>query len=117
MHIKDHPFILSFAPEHQAQLVKAAKLSHFKPQTIIFEEGDTSDTVCLILEGTVNFFKKLPDGREQRISTIEAGSFFGEIGVLTEAPRSLKAVAQTKTLLQVDLHPRSDLKPVSRFSD
>lgn len=98
MHIQNHPLILSFSPEHQSQLVKASKLSSFKPQAIIFEEGDASDTVCLILEGAVNFFKKLPDGREQMISTVQTGSFFGEIGVLTDAPRSLKAVAQT------DLH-------------
>lgn len=99
MEIQHHPFIVSFSSEHQAHLVQAARTSYFKPQTIIFEEGDPSDTVCLILEGTVNFFKKLPDGREQMISTVQAGSFFGEIGVLTDAPRSLKAVAQTDLCL------------------
>lgn len=95
MDTQEHPFILAFSPEPREALVQEAKTVCFKPRELIFNEGDPSDAVCLILEGTVDFFKKLPDGREQLISTVDAGSFFGEIGVLTEAPRSLKALAKT----------------------
>lgn len=114
MDIQEHPFILAFSPEHRAALLKEAKKVEFKPQTLIFEEGDASETVCLILKGTVNFFKKLPDGREQLISTVQTGSFFGEIGVLTEAPRSLKAVAQTD--LHLAMIPREDVLRAIRLA-
>ncbi len=114
MQIQDHPFILAFPLENRTTLLKDVKLMQFLPQTLIFEEGDPSDSVCLVLDGTVNFLKKLPDGREQIINTAQTGNFFGEIGVLTEAPRSLKALAQTD--LSLAFIPRENFLSVMQVS-
>ena len=49
----------------------------------------------MILEGEVDFSKRAADGGELALGTFRAGSWFGEMAVLSGAPRSATAVART----------------------
>jgi CRP-like cAMP-binding protein len=60
----------------------------------IFQEGDLGTEMFIILEGRVRIEKKIR-GETHLLSTLEKGDFFGEMGVIENAPRSADAVADT----------------------
>jgi signal transduction histidine kinase len=79
--------------ENAQILAAAANILRIQPGEVIFEEGGKSDALFLVLEGRVAFEKSVPGNNWRVISYAETGHFFGEIGVLTGAPRALRAVA------------------------
>jgi signal transduction histidine kinase len=94
MELKEHKFFKGFSSEAIESLIKEAKIIDYKAQTIIFEENTSSDHLCLILEGEVEFIKRI-NTKEQSVNTAKEGDFFGEIGLFTNEPRALTAKAKT----------------------
>lgn len=69
----------------------------------IAQEGAPADKFLIIVEGEVEVSRTIEGGEEERVTTLEAGDFFGEIAILRDSPRNvtLKASAAT-TLLKMD---------------
>ncbi|TVP74855.1 MAG: GHKL domain-containing protein [Puniceicoccaceae bacterium] len=98
MNLEDHPFFGNLSAEQKARLAKDVEEITFAPEEVIFEENSPSDAIYLILSGSVAFCKKREDEQpEQVVSSSLAGSYFGEIGILTQERRSLTARAEGKT--------------------
>jgi signal transduction histidine kinase len=95
MDLKKHPFFRNMEPEHADTLSRNALIQKFPKGTIIFEEGDISDAIYLILEGNVAFYKQVKNRGHLSISSSGKNEYFGEIGVLTNDRRSLRAEART----------------------
>lgn len=55
--------------------------------TVLFEQGDIADAVYVIAEGSVRIVQ---DGND--LATLQAGDFFGEMGVIDRAPRCAAAI-------------------------
>jgi len=62
-------------------------LKHFDPDAILFRQGDPSDHVILILEGSAEVLRETGDDAIV-LGTVAAGEFVGEMGVLEERARS-----------------------------
>jgi CRP/FNR family transcriptional regulator len=60
---------------HIASLIKHREYKKGEP---LFAEGDSSDTLVIVNEGSVKAFKITPDGREQILYVFSDGDFFGE---------------------------------------
>jgi CRP/FNR family cyclic AMP-dependent transcriptional regulator len=74
--------------------------------TILMYEGDPSDALYIIKEGSVAVTRTTSEGKESILSILKEGDVLGEMGVLDEAPRSA-----TVTLLRdglVLVLPRED---------
>jgi signal transduction histidine kinase len=99
MVIEQHPFFKKVSSDQLTGLVKASEVLVYPRAAVVFEENAPSDSIYLILKGQVIFRKRLPTGHRLTVSMSEPGSYFGEIGVLTEEPRSLEAEAQEGTEL------------------
>ena len=70
------------------------------PGERVFEEGDAPDYCYLVGSGAVRITKLLPPGgREELLSVIEAGDFFGELALYDAAVRSARATAAVPTRL------------------
>jgi signal transduction histidine kinase len=93
MRLEDHPFFRGLPEEQAKALAAAATIRNCKPGEVIFDEGGESDALFLVIEGRVTFEKSVPGNNWRIISYAVAGDFFGEIGVLTKAPRALRASA------------------------
>jgi CRP-like cAMP-binding protein len=63
----------------------------------IFKEGDPSLGMYIIMGGAVNIIRQVPGGPPQLLATLTGGDFFGEIGLIDDAPRSATAVAYGET--------------------
>jgi HEAT repeat protein len=68
---------------------------HYVQGETIVREGDPGDELLVILEGEVDFSKRAAGGGDLQLGTFRAGSWFGEMAVLSGAPRSATAVART----------------------
>jgi len=95
MELKAHPFFKQMDKESVDTLTRAALVQNLPRGTVIFEEGDISDSIYLVLDGTIGFGKKIPNRGHIGISQSKKAEFFGEIGVLTNDRRALRAVAKT----------------------
>ncbi|MBN1847505.1 MAG: cyclic nucleotide-binding domain-containing protein [Deltaproteobacteria bacterium] len=68
----------------------------FKAQTIIFEEKSVEDTMYFIREGKVEISKNMGDTK-QVIALLGPNDFFGEMALVSKAPRFATATALTDT--------------------
>jgi CRP/FNR family cyclic AMP-dependent transcriptional regulator len=95
-----------------AQLVR--ERSHTKG-SVILSQGDSGDALFLIRTGQVKVTVIAEDGREVILSVLGSGSFFGEMALLDDEPRSAHVIAmEHSTLLQLrreDFRARLRLSP------
>ena len=66
---------------------------------VVFNQGDLSDLVYVVVSGEVEIFRSRDDGSEEHLSVVRQGSYFGELGPLMNLPRSATARALTDVTL------------------
>jgi CRP/FNR family transcriptional regulator, cyclic AMP receptor protein len=81
-------------PEAITQLLPHASERSFRKKSIILSEGDSGDTLLVLLEGSVRVFGEDGRGKEVTYGQIDAPSYFGEMG-LDGGPRSASIEALT----------------------
>ena len=99
MDLKSHRFISYFEPEQAAQLCQVAIVESFPDGGVIFEEGEISDCLYLVLDGQVAVSKRIDSDKYQAVAVAGPNDFFGEFGVLDGQPRSARAIACGETAL------------------
>jgi len=85
-----------------AQLVRER---HYPKGSLILSQGDPGESLFLIQSGQVKVTVVAEDGREVILSVLGAGSFFGEMALLDDEPRSAHVIAMEETTL---LHLRRE---------
>jgi CRP/FNR family transcriptional regulator, cyclic AMP receptor protein len=81
-------------PASIAKLAEAGVQRSYKKKSIIISEGDSGDTVFILLEGSVRVFGQDANGREVTYGNIDAPNYFGEMS-LDGGPRSASIEAST----------------------
>jgi hypothetical protein len=80
--------------ENLSTLAAIATESRWAAGTTIFREGDTGDSLYVVLSGGVRIVKGGVD-----IAVLPKGACFGEMAVLDQAPRSADAVVSEEAML------------------
>jgi NADH dehydrogenase len=92
-------------PPHPVQLNlgggRGATQAHYEAGEPVFEEGDTGDSLYMILSGRVEVLKRFgAEGSEpQVVGELGPGEYFGEMALLGRRPRT----AGTRALTSLDL--------------
>ncbi|MGV3624428.1 MAG: cyclic nucleotide-binding domain-containing protein [Archangium sp.] len=73
-------------------LFEKCPLLRFEEGQLVFEQGDKADAFYVICGGAVRVFRMEGENRRD-LATLEEGSFFGEMALLSEAPRSASVEA------------------------
>jgi len=92
--MENNHFFSPFSAVAVAKLISGAQNLHFAPEQLIFVEGSQADAVYLILKGKVRLGIEVAGHTPHVIKLIEAGDYFGEMGVLDGAGRSTGAWAE-----------------------
>jgi CRP/FNR family cyclic AMP-dependent transcriptional regulator len=87
----------------------------YGPGDIILREGDSGDSFYLIEKGSVEVYKKGPNGQKIVIGKIPTGGIFGEMAVIDDKPRMASAAAVEPTICRVI--PRTMLEKKIASSD
>jgi len=74
-------------------LMKSGELVTFEAGTVISREGDPSDHVYIIIDGTAEVRKTDHLGNQTKIAVVEPGGLFGEMGVFLNMRRSATILA------------------------
>ena len=77
-----------------AALLPLASERSYRKRTIILSEGDSGDTLFILLEGSVRVYGEDGSGKEVTYGQIDAPSYFGEMS-LDGGPRSASVEALT----------------------
>jgi CRP-like cAMP-binding protein len=91
------PLFDDLSREAFVELVNQLGCRVYQPGEVILREGDPGRSFFVISEGRVRVYKALPDGRELELAHLEEGAFFGEMAMLSGAPRTASIAAVTET--------------------
>ena len=83
-----------------------------KKGTVVFSEGNFSDTACIIETGTFEVTKKSQGGAQKVIGILKRNDIFGEMGILDGLPRSATVTALEDC--QVTVVTKEDFDNLSR---
>jgi CRP/FNR family transcriptional regulator, cyclic AMP receptor protein len=73
------------------------KIVHYKPLSIVFSQGDPSDSVMYIQKGTIRLSVLSHAGKEAIVATLGPGDFFGEGALAAQRVRMGTATAISAT--------------------
>jgi CRP/FNR family cyclic AMP-dependent transcriptional regulator len=81
-------------PEGQLALLTrvVGRKSHPRNSTII-NAGDPTDALYIVISGRLKVMMSDDEGREVILAILGQGEFFGEMGLIDEAPRSATVIA------------------------
>ena len=97
--IKSLPLFAKLSDEDIAESLHIFKLIEpEEPNYRIFEEGGVGDSLFLVLKGQVEIEKIIDaeKGTSKILATLPAGSFLGEMALLTGETRSASAILRGK---------------------
>jgi CRP/FNR family transcriptional regulator, cyclic AMP receptor protein len=81
------PLFQGFTKAGAQMLMEPGEVRELAPGELVFSEGDPADSVLLVLSGKLLVFVAR-GGQELPLTTSEAGTLLGELGVLCGIPRS-----------------------------
>ncbi|HZP20713.1 MAG TPA: Crp/Fnr family transcriptional regulator [Bauldia sp.] len=86
-------------PHELTRLASIARETTLATGEVLFNQGDDSDGLYLIVSGLVRIYITADDTREATINLLEDGEVIGEMALLDGLPRSAGAAALTDTRL------------------
>ncbi len=86
------PLFDGLSEEEEQQLLDHATSHDYKKNTIIFNEGDESDSLYIIKTGRVKIFLHGENGKEIVLNLHGPNEYFGEMALIDEGPRSASVV-------------------------
>jgi len=93
-----------FSGLHETYLRRIASLGleeTYDTNALIFAEGAQGDKVYLILSGAVRISRTVPGMGEEALAVLRAGTYFGEMALIDDFPRSADARAHEECRLFV----------------
>lgn len=83
-----------------------------KKGTVVYAEGNFSDTACIIESGSFEVTKKTLGGGIKTIGVLKRNDIFGEMGILDGLPRSATVTALEDS--KVTIISKEDFETLSR---
>jgi len=67
--------------------------------TLLFQEGDPGNFVCLVVEGNVGIFKEDSNAEAKCVALVGKGKTLGEMAIIDNEPRSATCITATSCQL------------------
>jgi CRP-like cAMP-binding protein/rhodanese-related sulfurtransferase len=97
----EHPILKKLPREIREEISRMAEERVFPAGTTIFDQGDPGDCFFMIKSGKVRIFRETKDLMMTELTHLEPGNSFGEMALLTGAPRAATVEAVKDTHLRV----------------
>lgn len=104
--LKKVALFADIGPDDLDAVASLLRLRKFSKRHTLLYEGDPSDALYIIKDGSVAVTHTGGDGRETILSILKEGDVLGEMGVLDESPRSATVTLLRDT--QVFILPRDE---------
>ncbi|HEY2337596.1 MAG TPA: cyclic nucleotide-binding domain-containing protein [Burkholderiales bacterium] len=91
--LKAVPLFTSF-PEDQLRMLTSVVTRKSLPRSsTVMASGDATDSLYIVLSGRLKVMMSDAEGKEVILSILGPGEFFGEMGLIDDAPRSASVVS------------------------
>lgn len=97
--LEEVPLFKNLSDKELETLIKIMHLRNFTKDEIVFKEKEPGAGMYIIVSGQVKIFYKSLLGKEEELTLLNKGDFFGELALLDESPRSATAKAVEVTEL------------------
>lgn len=98
------PLFSSLSPAAFIRFAERLHLERVTPDAVILEQGAPGDGFFVVARGEVRVVRRRREGEEQLLARLGAGAFFGEMAIVTRAPRAAEVRASTLvTVLRADM--------------
>ena len=87
------PLLRRLSSRQRSRLAHLATRRSYRPGSIIVRQGDTSMALYIVLSGTVRIELEPDTGAALPITEVGPAGYFGEMGLIDDAPRSATVVA------------------------
>ncbi|HPG30092.1 MAG TPA: cyclic nucleotide-binding domain-containing protein [bacterium] len=104
--------IFNLLTDEELKLIETiCKTKKMDESESIFEEGDESDALYILMKGRVAIEIQLQMKSDKAsVHTVEEGQVFGEFALIDKAPRSASAIAvKESTLLEISINDLNKL--------
>jgi CRP/FNR family transcriptional regulator, cyclic AMP receptor protein len=91
--LKAVPLFSSFPEDQLRMLAAVVTRKSATRSTTVMAGGDATDSLYIVLSGRLKVMMSDADGKEVILSILGPGEFFGEMGLIDDAPRSASVVA------------------------
>jgi len=95
--LKEIPFLSELPDKTLSELASHAKINSFPKNAFIITEGDETSSMYILLAGKVRVFSSDSQGKEVTLLTQTPISYFGELALLSNEPRSASVITVEKT--------------------
>jgi hypothetical protein len=99
--LKQVPLFSHFSLEQLEAVLRVTRDTTWLPGKAILREGDAGGDLFVVISGRVNVFKNRGTPAEIHLGTLGRGSYFGEMAIFDEQPRSATVVADAETRILV----------------
>ncbi len=96
--LKEVPFFGGMTIEQLRVLANVCEEEFFPADTRLYNEGDPGGVLYVVVNGRVGIEQEKRKGSFARLANIEAHSYFGEMNLFDNSPRTTSAVALQDTL-------------------
>jgi CRP-like cAMP-binding protein len=93
--LKAVPLFNALDPRRLKLIAFTSDRMNYEAGTVLFRQGDDSDAAFLILDGEADVMIDTPAG-PIKVAVLGPNSLVGEMGVMTNSPRSATIVAATR---------------------
>lgn len=102
-HLPAIPLFSELPADAFASVLSALKLVRTRPGEVILRQGDVGQSFFVLARGNVRVSRTDDDGREIPLANLGDGSIFGEMALVSAAPRSASVIADSDCdLLEFD---------------
>ncbi|MCU6433967.1 Crp/Fnr family transcriptional regulator [Undibacterium sp. Jales W-56] len=88
-----HPWFGSLPLRDRKVMLNSVELLRLRPGEMLFRQGDAPGGLYALLTGTLKMSTLSEDGKEAILVVLESGTWFGEISLIDQQPRTHDATA------------------------
>lgn len=97
------PLFADFSSEELVAVIQGLILHTYAPGEIVVSEGEPGLSMFVLSSGLLRVYVRNARGHNNQVRMLDSGSFFGEISLITQEPRSATVVAaEPCELLELD---------------
>jgi CRP/FNR family cyclic AMP-dependent transcriptional regulator len=111
-YLKQVDILAPLSPEEHVWVAENTTMVSCPKGRVFYTPDDVGEVIFLLKQGRVSLYRLTPDGRKLTVATLDAGTCFGEMGLLGQGMYGCYAEAATDCLLCV--MSRSDLQALMR---
>ncbi len=97
--LKRVPLLVACTDAELNEIARHLKSEFFGPGETILKQGDPGDKFHIIERGQVTFWQADTDGMDRQVDEKGPGQYFGEVALVSDAPRNATAIAETPVAL------------------